>query len=141
MQLILGIIQLWEFFSRHGVLETLVSDNVPLYASQEFTNFASSYEFCHVMCSPHFPQSNGQAEKTVKAIKKLLNESRDLHNVMALLTYWSTPFPRCGCSPAELLMGRQLCGNLSLTKKQMCPQWPYLEDFKQQNKRFKSKQK
>ena len=126
-------------FSVHGVPETLISHNSPQYASQEFTNFASSYEFCNVTSSHHFPQSNGQAERTVKTIKKLLNESRDPH--MALLTYWSTPSPWCGRSPAELLKGRQLRGNLPLTKEQLCPQWPYLKDFKQQNKRFKSKQK
>ena len=45
-------------FSRHGVPETLISDNGPQYASQEFTNFASSYKFCHVTSSPRFPQSN-----------------------------------------------------------------------------------
>ena len=71
-------------------------------------------------------------------IKKLLKESDDPH--MALLTYRTTPFPRCGRSPAELLMGRQLWANLPLAKEQLCPQWPYLEGFKQQNKEFKSKQ-
>ena len=78
-------------FSRHGIPETLISDNGPQYASQEFTNIARSYNFCHVMSSPHFPQSNGQAERTVRTIKKLLKESDDPH--MALLTYRTTPFP------------------------------------------------
>ena len=71
-------------FSRHGIPESLISDNGPQYASQEFTNIARSYNFCHVMSSPHFPQSNGQAERTVRTIKKLLKESDDPH--MALLT-------------------------------------------------------
>ena len=115
------------------------SDNGPQYVSQEFTDFARSYDFCHVTSSPHFPQSNGQAERTVRTIKRLLKELDD--PLMALLTYRTTPFPWCGRSPVELLMGRQLRANLPLAKEQLCPQWPYLEEFKQRNMEFKSKQK
>ena len=75
----------------------------------------------------------------VKTVKKLLKESDDPY--MALLTYRTTPFPWCGHSPAELLMGRKLRANLPLTKEQLCPRWPNLEEFKRQNKVFKSKQK
>ena len=77
-------------FSQHGVLETLVSDNGPQYALQEFAEFAKSYDFCHVTSSPYFPQSNGQAERTVQTVKTL-KESSDPY--MALLTYRATPLP------------------------------------------------
>ena len=126
-------------FSRHGIPETVMSDNGPQYASQEFTEFARSYDFCHVTSSPHFPQSNGQAERTVQTVKKLLKESDDPY--MALLNYRTTSFPWCGLSPAQLLMGRQLRANLPLTEEQLCPQWPYLGEFRRQNNLFKSKQK
>ena len=49
-------------FSRHGIPETVVSDNGPQYSSQEFTDFARQYDFCHLTSSPLYPQSNGQAE-------------------------------------------------------------------------------
>ena len=78
-------------FSRHGIPEKLVSDNGPQYSSQEFVSFAKQYDFCHLTSSPHFPQSNGQAERTVQTMKKLLKESRDPY--MSLLTYRSTPLP------------------------------------------------
>jgi len=52
-------------FSRHGIPEVVCSDNGPQYASSEFTDFATSYDFKHVTSSPHFPQSNGQIERTV----------------------------------------------------------------------------
>ena len=50
---------------RHGIPETVISDNGPQYFSHKFADFASSYSFHHITSSPHYPQSNGQAECTV----------------------------------------------------------------------------
>ena len=43
-----------SFFARHGIPETLISDNGPQYASQEFKEFAREYEFRHTTSSPYF---------------------------------------------------------------------------------------
>ena len=67
-----------SFFSRHGIPETVVSDNGPQYASREFAEFALSYKFQHVTSSPLFPHSNGQAERTVQTAKRLLKMLRIL---------------------------------------------------------------
>ena len=63
---------LQSIFARHGIPETLRSDNGPQYSSAEFARFASTYGFKHVTSSPHFPQSNGQAERAVQTVKNLL---------------------------------------------------------------------
>ena len=89
--------------------------------------------------SPLYPRSNGQAERTVQTLKKLLTESDDLY--LALLNYRSTPLPWCNLSPAELLMGRQLRTTLPLVDDQLKPKWPYLSEFEKRNSEFKSKQK
>ena len=44
-------------FSRHGIPETVTSDNGPQFSSKEFAKFASQYNFQHRTSSPHFPQS------------------------------------------------------------------------------------
>ena len=126
-------------FSRFGIPEVVFSDNGPQYVSQEFKDFGRSYGFQHVTSSPHYPQSNGQAERTVKTIKQLLSSAEDQD--LALLIYRSTPFPWCGLSPAELLMGRRLRSNIPLQNSQLTPAWDYLGKFKENNKRFKDQQK
>ena len=100
-------------FARHGIPETVVSDNGPQYASEEFAKFAAEYSFSHITSSPHFPQSNGHMERSVQTVKNLLMKLRDPY--LAILTYRSTPLPWCGLSPAELLMD------------QLKPHWPYLK--------------
>ena len=128
-----------SMFARFGIPEIVVSDNGPQYSSQEFADFAKAYNFCHTTSSPHYPQSNGQAERTVKTVKKLLRDSTD--PCLSLLSYRATPLPWCGVSPAELLMGRQIRSDLPQTREKLTPQWPYLSDFRACNHEFKERQK
>ena len=87
-------------FSRHSIPETLRSDNGPQYASGEFAKFASTYGFKHTTSSPHYPQSNGQAERCVQTVKRLLVQSTDPY--LSLMSYRATPLPWCGISPSLL---------------------------------------
>ena len=95
-----------SIFVCYGIPEVLRSDNGPQYSSQEFAAFAESYGFQHHTSSPHYPQSNGQAERMVQTAKRLLTNSQD--PFFAMLTYWATPLPWCGLSPAELCMERRI---------------------------------
>ena len=128
-----------SIFYHHGIPDELISDNGPQYSSQEFKDFAKWYGFCHTTSSPHYPQGNGLAERTVKTVKALFSKSND--HCLALLTYRATPFPWCGLSPSELLMGRKLGTELPQVKSQLVPNWSYLETFKHQNTQFKAEQK
>ena len=126
-------------FSRHGIPEILRSDNGPQYASGEFAKFASTYGFKHTTSSLHYPQSNGQAERCVQTVKRLLVQSTDPY--LSLMSYRATPLPWCGISPAELLMGRKIRTTIPLTAKQLTPQWPYLAEFRRLDGTHKDRQK
>ena len=134
-----AIAALQAVFSRHGIPDVVRSDNGPQYASQEFAQFAHVYGFRHVCSSPKFPQSNGQVERTVQTVKQLLKQRSAPYK--SLLNYHSTPFPWCGRSPSELLMGRRLRTTVPQTDEYLIPQWSYLPEFREQNKAFKEKQK
>ena len=133
------ISSLKAMFSRHGVPLVLMSDNGPQFDSSDMREFANTYAFQHITSSPHYPQSNGLAERTVKTMKGLLKHTTD--PCMTLLSYRSTPLPWCNYSPAELLMGRKVKTDIPQTASQLTPQWHFLPDFKQKDKDFKEKQK
>ena len=97
--------KLKNFFSHHGVPETVVSDNGTKFSSAEYGTFADRWNFSHVTSSPHYPQSNGAAERAVKTVREILRQD-DIF--LALLSYRSTPIPDLGASPAELATGRKL---------------------------------
>ena len=126
-------------FVRHGVPCVLVSDNGPQYYSTEVQEFAALYNFRHITSSPHYPQSNGLAERMVKTAKSLLAKSADPY--LALLSYRATPLPWCGLSPAELLMGRRLQTDIPQPKRVFIPDWPYLTSFRAKDEEQKRQQK
>ena len=121
-------------FAHYGIPETLVSDNGPQYSSTEFAEFAANYGFVHTTSSPHYPQSNGHAERAVKTVKKLLKESSD--QCLALLSYRTTPLPFCGLSPAELSQGRRLRSDVPQTIQTLVPTWQYTKEFRRLDEEF-----
>ena len=60
-------------FSEYGWPDTLVCDNGPCYASEVFTKIIQEYNVNHITSLPHYPQSNGLAEKFVQIVKNLFH--------------------------------------------------------------------
>ena len=101
-----------SIMARHGIPETLMSDNGPQFASKEFSAFADDYGFNHITSSPGHASGNGEVERAVRTVKELLYAAKDPY--IALLNYRSTPLAN-GYSPAELLMSRKLRTKLPVT--------------------------
>lgn len=101
-------------FARHGLPIEVCSDNGPQFSSSDFKAFALKYDFRHVTSSPHFPSSNGLAEKGVQIVKRIMKKSEHAQEDyrLGLLNYRSSPLEDDGRSPSELLMGRRIRSRL-----------------------------
>ncbi|KAK3738816.1 hypothetical protein RRG08_040478 [Elysia crispata] len=66
------IYKLKHHFSRHGIPDTLISDNGPQFSSAEFKKFARTWSFKHDPISPCNSKANGAAEASVKIAKSTM---------------------------------------------------------------------
>nr|XP_054770401.1 uncharacterized protein K02A2.6-like [Lytechinus pictus] len=98
-------------FSLFGPPEEIVSDNGPQFVGKPFQDMCkkSSYRR-HITSSPHYPRSNGLAERMVRTIKNLLTKysqtSQD--SQLAMMHLRATPVDNNLRSPAEMLFGRPI---------------------------------
>ena len=101
------ITKLKNMFSVHGIPKELFSDGGPQFTSSQFKHFQKEWDFHHTRSSPHYPQSNGQVERTVQTVKRALRKALESGEdpYLALLTINTTP-DISGKSPAEKLFGR-----------------------------------
>ena len=97
-----------SIFSEYGWPDTLVSHNGPCYVAEMFTNLMKEYAVNHITSSPHYPQSNGLAEKFVQIMKNLFykvnEEGVDINKY--LMIYRNTPLASTSKSPMQMLQQR-----------------------------------
>jgi hypothetical protein len=134
--------KLKKTFSVHGIPSIVISDNGPQFSSEEFKCFAKTYDFNHITSSPGYPQSNGQAERSVQTVKNLLkkcNENKE-DIFLALLELNNTPVEG-KYSPAQLLMSRNLRSVLPISTKALKPRAINSRHFAKQLNERQLKQK
>ena len=82
-----------------------------------FTIVMPSYHVNHITSSPHYPQSNGLAEKYVQIVKSLFykakEEGKDFYK--CLMIYCNTPLTGSLQSPMQILQGRNARSDLSMS--------------------------
>ena len=108
------ISSLEEMFARHGLPESLTSDNGPQFISAEFEEYMSQEGIRHHKVTAKWPQANGEVERQNSSLLKRLqiahaekkNWRRELNIYLA--AYRALPHPTTGVSPAELLFGRKI---------------------------------
>ena len=106
-----------QIFAEYGWPETLISNNGPCYARKPFKKLMTEYNVNHITSLPHYPQSNGLAEKYVRIVKNLFHktkeEGQDLYK--CLMTYRNTPLSSALQSPMQMLSNRITRSNLPLS--------------------------
>ena len=104
-------------FSENGWPETLISDNGPCNTSQAPTSVLQSYNVNYITSSPHYPQSNGLAEKYVQIVESLFykakEEGKDFYK--CLIIYYNTPLTGSLKSPMQIPQGRNARSNLPMS--------------------------
>ena len=115
------ITRLKSIFATHGIPDIVISYNGPQFASTEFQKFTKEYGFTNTTSSPRYPQSNGEAERSMQTVKNLLKKATDPY--ISLLLYRATPLQN-GFSPSQLLMGRKLKTKLPSVPHKSPPQTP-----------------
>ncbi|XP_013927684.1 PREDICTED: uncharacterized protein LOC106553663 [Thamnophis sirtalis] len=103
-------------FATHGLQDVVVSNNGPQFTSTTFQEFLAVQGIRHMPTALYHPACNGRAECVVRSAKEALGRMDwgDWQTRVAayLLTQHSTPCPMTNKSPAELLMGRRLQGQI-----------------------------
>lgn len=83
------ILCLKQWFSVHGIPETFESDGGPQFTSNRFKTFAREWNFNHRISSPHYPRSNGFAERNVQTTKNVFKkcwlDNSDIYLALRLL--------------------------------------------------------
>uniref|UniRef100_A0A2S2NI46 RNA-directed DNA polymerase n=1 Tax=Schizaphis graminum TaxID=13262 RepID=A0A2S2NI46_SCHGA len=130
-----------QTFSTHGIPRLFIADNMP-FNSVEFTSFAKDWNLTLITSSPHYPQSNGLAERSVQTCKKLLNKSLEtgIDIESMLLEYRCTPIVSLQASPSELLYSRLLRTKIPLAHSILKPKLQNQVKYKlkQQQIRYKA---
>uniref|UniRef100_A0A8D8M2S7 Uncharacterized protein K02A2.6 n=1 Tax=Cacopsylla melanoneura TaxID=428564 RepID=A0A8D8M2S7_9HEMI len=109
-------------FTTFGIPQTIMSDNSP-FLSREIKNFAQEYNIEWKTSSPHYPVSNGQAERAVQLCKDILKKSESLRIDFRdlLMEYRATPISSIGISPSEMLMGRLIKTKILISENKLKP--------------------
>ena len=98
-----------HIFARFGIPYEIISDNMP-FQSRAFLTFSKEWGFKTTASSPNYPQSNGQVERTIQTLKRVLKkadyESKDPY--LSLLEFRNTPASGLPYSPAQILMSKRL---------------------------------
>ena len=96
-----------EIFSQTAVPDIVWTDGGPRFTSKVFQDFYTNGVEINRKSIPYYPQSNGKAEATVKAMKKILQAAWTgcfLDNTVlcgSLMQYRNTPSAKDGLSPAQ----------------------------------------
>lgn len=112
-----------EVFMRFGYPVEIVADNNP-FNSRECLMYFREKDISLVTSSPHYPRSNGMAEKAVHISKNILKKAKedvvDFRNFV--MCYNNTPLSGLEVSPSQILNSRQVRTRVPVRPELLKPQ-------------------
>ena len=100
-----------EMFSTFGIPRVFKTDNGPPFQSHKFKEFAERMNFYHRRVTPYWPRSNGEAERFMQNLKKVLKNAqvngthKEQELQFFLRAYRATPHCVTKVPPSVLLFG------------------------------------
>ena len=132
-----------QTIARYGIMDTLISDNGPQYASAEFKEFTTEYGIDHITSSPLHQQTNGLAERAVQTVKNMIKKcyetGEDIY--LSLLELRNTPRDSDIGSPMQRLMGRRAKTLIPITQNLRKPESANTEKVTSALMGYREKQK
>ena len=136
-------------FARHGIPQTVKTDNGPPFNGQEFKTFSKELSFCHRKVTPLWPEANGEAERFIQTLNKHVrtataeNVNWKTHLPQFLRLYRATPHSSTKISPFEALNNRKMrCGLPECPAPATCTEKPEIHSRMMDNdKASKSRMK
>lgn len=103
------IAKIKQQFARHGIPNTVYSDNARQFDCDLFRKFSQKWSFKHITSSPTYAASNGKVEEAIQTLKRLILKSKVAKSdpYLAILDFRNTPTQGVGTSPAQRLFGRR----------------------------------
>ena len=134
------IVSKWiEIFADHGVPREIIADNMP-FNSSECRAFANEWDILITTSSPHYPQSNGLAEKGVGIVKKMMKKTKNSDQLcVALMNYNNTPLGDLDLSPSQLSQNRRMRTKIVTKTESLEPRLNKNVEEKLKQKNFKAK--
>ena len=120
-----------KILGQTAVPDILWMDGGPQFTSRVFQDFLHHWGVQHRRSTPHYPQSNGKAKITIKAIKKIIRaawKGRFLDKTIlcqALIQYRNMPSAKDGLSPAQKLYGHPIQDTLPVHQRGFAPEWQH----------------
>ena len=110
-------------FAEFGDARVIRSDNGAQYNSREFREFVNGHSIKHATSSPGFPRSNGQAERAIQTVKRLIIKANEDGKCFwkSLQMLRNTPLDHDMPSPAQLLQGRTLFDGIPTQSHHLFP--------------------
>ena len=102
-----------RIIATYGIPNTMVSDNGPPFKSYEIKRFMREHSIQHKRITPLWPQSNGEVERFMKPLMKIIrtahierkNWKSEVYKF--LFAYRNTPHATTQIPPAELVFNRK----------------------------------
>ncbi|GFX38201.1 uncharacterized protein K02A2.6 [Trichonephila clavipes] len=112
------IIKLKTIFSRFGVPNIVVSDNIP-FNSYIYKKFTNDWDFDYAFICPYYSPSSGMVEKVVGNSKSIMRKTRENRRdyLVGLMEYRNTPISGLDLSPAQMMFNHRLKTKLPISNK------------------------